>query len=41
MPPTAVLGWAGLTEDQADALAEMNDNGAKFHEIVKHIRATL
>lgn len=41
MPPKAVLGWAGLSSEQAHDLAEMNDEGAKFREIAKYIEQKL
>lgn len=44
IPPASVLGWAGMSADQAEVLIAMNDgededypNGAKFYQIANYI----
>ena len=36
----SMLQWAGLTEDEQDKLAEMNDLGNSFQEIADYIEET-
>jgi hypothetical protein len=38
MPEDRVLNWAGLTGSLASKYAEMNDDGASFNDIAKHIK---
>lgn len=41
MPPPGVLAEVGLSEAEANALAQMNDDGVSFHAIAAHIEQTL
>lgn len=41
MPSHRLLDYCGLTYEQANKLAEMNDDGKTFAEIADHIEANL
>lgn len=41
MPPASLLEQYGLTEENANHLAEMNDNGDTFGEIADYIEESL
>jgi len=41
VPPEAVFEWAGLTQDEAAFLADINDTGAPFRVIASYIRRHL
>lgn len=41
MPPKIVTEWAGLTNDEATVLANMNDAGSRFNQIANYIEKNL
>ena len=41
MPSDLILEWSGVAATDADALANMNDNGDSFATIAEHIEGSL